>query len=274
MEKVLIAIPCFNCHAQIQRTLLDLEKSMANVAIKFNVLLLDNGSEDGTVEAAMAIATNLPIGELVIIAKNEMNYGLGGSQKIAFRFASNLGFSHLAVLHGDHQADPFDLPRLLDVSVKNGGASVLGARFQDLSRLNAYSRIRTVGNLLLNGLYSAVSGKKIFDMGSGLNVFRISDVPMASINQCGNGFTFNMNLLLEMISNKIDFCFSPISWRTTDQVSNARALNVGITSLIILARWALNLPGDKSDTQALTFKSHVVFPYKSELPLGTSDQNT
>ncbi len=51
-EKLLVFIPCYNCALQIGRVLAQLKGPLAQRFAE--VLVLDNGSKDGTVAAAIA----------------------------------------------------------------------------------------------------------------------------------------------------------------------------------------------------------------------------
>ncbi|MNL40994.1 hypothetical protein D3C87_1633790 [compost metagenome] len=79
------------------------------------------------------------------------------------------------------------------------------------------------------------------DLGSGLNVFNVSSFDLHRVTGYSNGFTFNMDLLLDTIEKRLSFQYSPITWTEFDQVSNARNFKVGWATLKTLLRWRLGL---------------------------------
>lgn len=237
--RVAVGIPAYNCQLQIERVLKELDSVISSKIGIQSVFVIDNRSSDLTIQAALKAVLQMKNSGLVEVYRNFENAGLGGSHKVAFTLARNKDMTHLLILHGDHQAAPRDIPSLLQAS---DGSSVLGSRFSEISKLKGYSFVRTAGNLALNALYSVFTFKKITDLGSGLNLFRISDFAESDLQNFDNGFAFNMDLLLYLIRTRTAFTYVPISWSTTDQISNAKALQVGLKTLKKLFLWLLRIP--------------------------------
>lgn len=240
--KIVITVPCYQCENQIERNLREVEDILSSHPEIFLVMLIENRGADNTVAVAQKCIETLPNKEKYRFYQNKKNYGLGGSHKIAFELALASGATHMIFLHGDHQATAKDIPALIKKSLLHKNKTVLGARFQDLAKLQGYSAIRTYGNLALNLLYSLFCGRKIYDLGSGLNLFRLSDFAAREYQGFDNGFTFNMDLLLFMVRQGKLFIYEPIHWSTTDQRSNADALRVGLKTLRALLYWLLRVP--------------------------------
>jgi glycosyltransferase involved in cell wall biosynthesis len=239
--RVLVAIPCYCCANQIARVLLGFSEALTQRVDK--VLLLDNQSVDETVPVAEATISQLACQEKFQIVVNERNLGLGGSQKNAFATAQRLGFDYVAILHGDDQAKTEELCHLIDEASRNPEiGAILGSRFSRKSKRQNYSRLRLTGNIALNWLYTVLSLQKTTDLGSGLNLFRVSALNKISFHNFSDGFTFNMDLLLALYRHRIPVRFVPISWREQDQVSNANIFRVGWASLKTVILWRLGFP--------------------------------
>lgn len=231
MEKILVGVPCYNCAPQIVRVIAAL--SELQLPATMTVVFVDNGSTDGTLEAVLAAATHLP---RYLVLKNLRNYGLGGSQRILFGHALAHGFDRVAILHGDDQAVPAELALLLG-HVAERRCHVLGSRFSAGARRIGYQRSRVLGNLGLNLFFSVVLRRRIEDLGSGLNLFDVELLRQIDLRTLGRGFSFNFELLLSFIDHRQPFEFYPITWRETDQTSNARNLRVAASMLSSWARW-------------------------------------
>jgi hypothetical protein len=182
------------------------------------------------------------------VVQNDHNYGLGGSHKKALLWAEAMQADYLAVLHGDDQAKTEELGDLIQEAEKHPEASaILGSRFQMRSRRRGYSFARVLGNVGLNILYSAICGRSTKDLGSGLNLFRMSDLSDHRFLSFSDGMTFNIDLLLDYFSKGSVIRYFPISWSETDQKSNANAIRVGVTALQCLFQWRLGVgPRDRS----------------------------
>ncbi len=234
--KVLLFIPAYNCEHQLKRVLNAVAK---DAAIFKEVLIVDNGSTDGSVQAVIKAASQIPTAFTLV--QNRQNLNLGGSHKVAFRYAIENGFDFLVVLHGDDQADIKDvLPLLKNIEVDTAADCWLGSRFMRGSRLHGYSSIRTLGNWFFNGLFSFVTGRWISDLGSGLNVYSVRSLASAHWTGFKNNLTFNYFLTLAYAHWRWNCTFFPITWRETDQVSNVRAFRQVREMLVLLFHYIFN----------------------------------
>jgi dolichol-phosphate mannosyltransferase len=234
-SKLLVFIPCYNCEAQISRVLAQFTVPIANWFSE--VLILDNGSKDNTIEVAIESAKKTlhsAPGLTITIGKNLANYNLGGSHKVAFKYALQNNFTHVVVLHGDDQGSIHDLARILESREHESFDACLGARFMAKSRLKGYSLFRITGNLIFNMLFSIGSGRKIQDLGSGLNIFGQRIIRNPSIYKYADDLRFNIYLLLGIINDRMNAKYFPISWREDDQVSNVRMLSQALATFNLL----------------------------------------
>jgi glycosyltransferase involved in cell wall biosynthesis len=228
MDRILVFIPCYNCERQIGRVL----EQFRNVppGTFEAVLVLDNGSRDDTVRAAI---NALPAvgGSRGIVARNRENYNLGGSHKATFAYAEEQGFTHVVVLHGDDQGRIEDALPLLASGSHRTHDACLGARFLADSRIDGYSHVRRIGNRVFNLVFSIVLRRRVADLGSGLNVFRRTIFPAEVTAHLPDDLYFNPYLLVSMVDRGMGIMFFPISWREDDQVSNVRMASQALKTL-------------------------------------------
>jgi glycosyltransferase involved in cell wall biosynthesis len=237
--KVILAIPCYNCHKQISRTLNALDTNLIKKIHK--IIIIDNKSKDNTLEEIKSSLKKSPFLSKVSIYQNEENYGLGGSFKSFIKEANENQATYLAFLHGDDQACAKDLSDMLDLpGIKDETLdAVLGARFMKESTLENYSIVREYGNKFLNIIFSAFLRKRIYEIGSGLNIYKLSSLPTREILTWPNHIAFDINLLFILIKKNI--LFYPIRWKEADQISNAKNIETGITVLWMLLKHLLKL---------------------------------
>lgn len=218
-DKILLFIPAYNCEKQIVRVLEQLDPAI--MAFVTKVIVVNNRSTDKTEEAVtdfMHSHANLPI----TLLRNRENYGLGGSHKVAFEYAISHGYDYVIVLHGDDQGDISDLLPVLAKGYYRKHDCILGARFMRGSKLSGYSAVRTVGNVVYNLLFSYVTGKKIYDLGSGLNMYSVKMLKSDFYRKFPDNLMFNYLMILAAQYYGHDIRFYPISWREDDQVSNVK----------------------------------------------------
>lgn len=234
--KLLLAIPAYRCAKQIQRVIEQLAQESSLRSHIDMVMVFDNQSPDDTATCALETVRRLNLETWVQIVRNRENYGLGGTHKLIFTTAQKEGFDYVIVMHGDDQALPSDILKLIPKMKENYDA-ILGARFAKGSRRINYSLTRTYGNIALNKIYSFVTGKRILDLGSGLNAFKVSRLSSLSLEKFSNDLAFNFDLLLDLIQKKLRIIYVPITWREEDQVSNAKSFKMGKRALKILIEW-------------------------------------
>ncbi|MEM9045662.1 MAG: glycosyltransferase family 2 protein [Pseudomonadota bacterium] len=235
---ILVFIPMFNCAPQIPRVLKQLHRPEVAALVE-GVVCIDNRSDDGTAEAAKEALSHLPIRSRVLL-RNDQNYGLGGSHKTAIAFARREGYDHLIVLHGDDQGSIVDMLEPLNQGLHKEVDFLMGARFMPGSRLEGYSLIRTVANHVFNIIFSIISGKRLYDLGSGLNLFRISAFDDGFHQRFADNLTFNYYLILAVASRGHSLRFFPLTWREEDQVSNAKLGKMGFQILGLLWQRTVN----------------------------------
>ena len=232
MHKILVVVPTYNCRDQILKVLTDIKK----YAIPDNVTIwiVDNLSQDGTFESAKKFIHESNLTRIYAYQSVENN-NLGGTHKIGFNEAINNGYEFVAIFHGDNQANYLDLIAILkseELSASKG--SILGARFAKGSKLRGYSKMRILGNLVLNCIYSMFTFHKLLDLGSGLNVYRVKDLQRIDFHGFSDSLTFNYELILAIVELGLPFKYVPISWSNDDQVSNARNLEIFFKGVRIL----------------------------------------
>lgn len=239
MTRVLVAIPCYNCCEQIQRVLIGFDNLL--LARVEEVILVDNQSSDGTLASAMKFLDQFPQSKIKLY-RNKMNYGLGGTFKLVMSYAKKNSFDSVIFLHGDAQAETDEVSLFLDGLEKDPEcAAFLGARFMPQSRLVGYSKLREFGNRGLNLLFTLLTFKRVYDIGSGLNAYNMHRIDLAEMEKLPDHLAFDVSLLLYYIERKYKIRFLPITWKEEDQISNAKNIDTGIRVLSLLIRWRLGI---------------------------------
>lgn len=259
-ERILLFIPAYNCERQIPRVVGQLTPEA--LAWVDEVIIVNNRSTDATEAVAIAALRGVP-GLNAKVLRNDGNYGLGGSHKVAFNYALAHGFDYCVVLHGDDQGAIADsLPHLAEGAHRNLDC-LLGARFARGSKLTGYSVFRTVGNRVFNLLYSMVSGRWITDLGAGLNLYAVAALTDRFYLRCADDLTFNYHMLLRSIAAGWRIRFFPLEWREADQTSNVKLVRQALRVLFIALSYGFTraryLRSDYATTSATGYTSTIVF---------------
>ena len=239
-EKTLVFITCYNCERQIPRVLAQFVPEYVDVVDE--ILVLDNRSTDNTLQAAITVAQQNPHYKITVV-KNDTNVNLGGSHKVAFDYAEKNGFDYAVILHGDDQGRIADVIPQLRAGTHRNVDFLMGARFLPASKTPGYSPIRILGNWVFNVLFSVISGRLVYDLGSGLNVFHVKALADKTYLKFPDRLTFNFYFLAWMLLTHQKFTYFPLEWREEDQVSNARLTK--IAGELIKVMWQFATMGKK-----------------------------
>lgn len=237
MDKILLFIPMYNCEKQIVRVLGQLNEDILKYINQ--VIVVNNRSTDNGENTAIEYCkehSNIP----VKVLRNDENYGLGGSHKVAFQYAINNGFDYVIVLHGDDQGDISNILPYLKSREYEKYDCFLGARFMKGSKLQGYSKFRTFGNRVYNALFSIGCGYKVYDLGSGLNMYRVDILKDKFYLKYKDNLVFNYCMVMGQAFYKYKVKFFPIIWREDDQVSNVKMVNQAMIVLKLLGSFILN----------------------------------
>jgi glycosyltransferase involved in cell wall biosynthesis len=213
-ETVTIVVPAFNE-----------ADSVANVVTAMlasdpwhEVLVIDDGSTDGTGEAARRAGAR--------VVRHPYNKGNGAAVKTAIRSAST---EWIAIVDGDGQHPAEDARRL--VSRCGDFDLVIGARDPKTQATHG----RRVGNAVLNWLASYLTERPIPDLTSGFRVAR-RDYLLEFIHLLPNGFSTPTTTTLAFIKAGYNVTFEPIGARQRVGKSKIRLASDGAKFLLILLK--------------------------------------
>lgn len=261
MDRILLFIPMYNCEKQIVRVLAQLRGEAS--AYLTQVIVVNNRSTDGGEQAVIDWLKANPLPMPVTLLRNDANYGLGGSHKVAFAYALEHGFDYVIVLHGDDQGDIANLLPYLKSGEYRDYDCFLGARFMKGSRLDGYSAFRTFGNRVYNLMFSVGAGRLVYDLGSGLNMYRVSALKSRYYLRFKDNLMFNCYMLLAIRELRQKARFFPIVWRETDQVSNVKMVSQATKTVLMLADYLRKRPrllwGEHRDKVIEAYTAQEIF---------------
>lgn len=237
MERILLFIPCYNCEKQIIRVLRQLDNGV--IEYFSEIIMINNRSTDKTEEVIrewMECHKAVPFKLL----RNDENYGLGGSHKVAFQYAADNSFDYVVVLHGDDQGDIHDSLPVIKKKLYRKYDCCLGARFMKGSILEGYSKFRTLGNKIYDILFSLVCGFNVKDLGSGLNIYKVEMLKNKFYLRFPDNLMFNYCMIMAIQYYRQKAMFFPISWREDDQISNVKLFSQAKNVLGMLISYMLN----------------------------------
>jgi hypothetical protein len=143
----------------------DEERSVAQVVSEIravdpgiDVLVVDDGSHDGTAVAAEAAGAR--------VVRLPFNLGIGGSVQTGFRYAAEHGYELAVRLDGDGQHDPTQLPKIIAPVLAGEADICVGSRFAGEEGYRS-SASRRIGIRILARTVSLLTHQRVTDTTSG-----------------------------------------------------------------------------------------------------------
>jgi glycosyltransferase involved in cell wall biosynthesis len=204
------------------------EKNLAALIAKINalglpaaeIIVVDDGSTDRSGDIALAAGAN--------VIRHPYNIGNGAAVKSGIRAARG---QQLALMDGDGQHQPEDLPKLLAAS--DNYHMVVGARAKG-SKLRVH---RYAANGLYNLLASYVTKFKVKDLTSGFRVLSRVDA-LGFIDLLPNTFSYPTTLTLAFLRSGLTVKYVPIQTLYRSGQSKISLLADGVRFLLIITKIA------------------------------------
>jgi glycosyltransferase involved in cell wall biosynthesis len=167
-----VVVPLFNEEESVRPLYAAIVAGVEPLGVSFEIVLVDDGSRDGTARVADEIARADP---RVCLVKFRRNYGQ--TPAMAAGIAEARG-EIIVTMDGDLQNDPADIGQLL-ARIDEGNDIVVGWRYDRQDKLWT----RKVPSRIANALIAKVTGVPIRDNGCSLKAYRaclIKQIPLYS----------------------------------------------------------------------------------------------
>jgi glycosyltransferase involved in cell wall biosynthesis len=165
------------------------------------VLVVDDASEDRTFAIGREYQEAHPAIRMTVL-RNEHNQGYGGNQKVGYAYAIAEGFDFVAMVHGDGQYAPEELPRLVEPLRRGQADAVFGSRMMD--RFGALKGgmplYKYVGNKILTTVQNALLGTRLSEFHSGYRVYATEALERIPFQLNSNDFHFDTEIIIQLLN--------------------------------------------------------------------------
>lgn len=188
MDRKVVIIPTYNEKENIEAII----RKVFSLDGEYNVLIIDDGSPDGTAGIVKGLIKEFP--ERLSIIERAGKQGLGTAYLTGFRWALENGYDYIFEMDADFSHNPEDLPRLYEACAKCGGVAI-GSRYCDgISVVNW-----PIGRILMSYFASiyvkTILGMKIHDCTAGFKCYSrkaLEAIDLDDVRMKGYGFQIEM----------------------------------------------------------------------------------
>ncbi len=231
-HRVIAVMPAYNAERTLASTLADMPPGCVD-----EVILVDDGSKDRTVEAAREM------GLTVIV--HPQNRGYGGNQKTCYREALARGADIVVMIHPDYQYDSRVIPHAVGFIELGICDVVLGNRVR--SRQEALTGGMPLYKYLCNRVLTTAEnfalGQNLGDFHSGFRVYRREVLETIAYEGNSDDFVFDTEFLVQAVHHGFRLGDIPVPVRYFAEASSInfrRSLKYGFSTLGAVGRYWLN----------------------------------
>lgn len=225
---LLLIIGTYNEAATVQYALQRAFAACHAAGIRLDVLVVDDGSPDGTGKLVAKLAKAQPA---IHLLERPNKLGLGSALREGVGWG--LEGDHLAFgfMDADLSHDPNDLPRL--VAALDGADLAIGSRYVGGGAVMGWPRFRLWLSRLGNFYVRAATGVRTMDSTSGFRVFRRPLIESIGIDRMhSEGYSFEIDLTLRSWRSGYRVVEVPITFR-----ERAEGVSKMSTGVVVEAIW-------------------------------------
>ena len=195
-----IVIPTYNEKENIEkmiRTLLALEHS-------FDVLVVDDGSPDGTGAIVKGLQAEFP--DRVFLIERSGKLGLGTAYITGFKWALKEGYEYIFEMDADFSHNPDDVPRLYAACAEEGADLSVGSRYVTGVNVVNWPMGRVLMSYFASKYVRIITGLPIHDTTAGFKCYRrqvLETIELDKIRFKGYAFQIEMKFTAYQCGFKI-----------------------------------------------------------------------
>ena len=200
----IVIIPTYNEKENIEKII----RAVFALDKCFHVLVIDDGSPDGTASIVHGLMQN-EFQDRLFILERSGKLGLGTAYITGFKWALQQDYDYIFEMDADFSHDPNDLPRLYAACHDEGYDLAIGSRY--VSGVNVVNW--PIGRVLMSYFASKyvrfVTGFNVHDTTAGFKCYKrrvLETIPLDEVRFKGYGFQIEMKYTAYKIGFKIHQC--------------------------------------------------------------------
>ena len=200
MDKKVVIIPTYNEKENIEAIL----RRVFSLEGDYHVLVIDDGSPDGTAAIVKDLQTAFP--ERLHMIERAGKLGLGTAYLTGFKWALANGYDYVFEMDADFSHDPDDLPRLYKACAEAGADLAIGSRYCNGVSVVNWPIGRIVMSYYASVYVRMVLGMKVYDTTAGFKCYSrkvLETIDLDNVQMKGYGFQVEMKYTAYKLGFKV-----------------------------------------------------------------------
>jgi glycosyltransferase involved in cell wall biosynthesis len=220
---VVVVMPAYNAGRTLRLTYEELPKDTVNL-----VILVDDGSTDGTLEVARQLGLSIFV--------HNRNYGYGANQKTCYTEALRARADVVVMVHPDYQYDPTLLPDLIEPIVNGSADVVLGSRLKSGDAIaQGMPWWKFIANRFLTGVENLAFGLSLSEYHTGYRAFRREVLETVNFAANSDSFVFDQEIIAQTVAARFRIAEIAVPARYFAEASSAGFIASSVYGLRILS---------------------------------------
>ena len=189
MDRKLVIIPTYNEKENIEAII----RKVFSLDGEFHVLVIDDGSPDGTAGIVKGLQAEFP--ERLHLIERSGKLGLGTAYLTGFRWALDHGYDYIFEMDADFSHNPDDLLRLYLACTDGGADLAVGSRYCNGVSVVDWPMSRIIMSYFASTYVRSILRLKVFDTTAGFVCYSrrvLETMDLDGVRMKGYGFQIEM----------------------------------------------------------------------------------
>ncbi|QXC62290.1 polyprenol monophosphomannose synthase [Aquihabitans sp. G128] len=202
-----------------------------------HVLVVDDGSPDGTADLAAAAGEEL--GQIDVLRRTQKS-GLGPAYRAGFTWGLDHGHDVLIEMDADGQHDPAVLPQLVAAVGEGGFDLAIGSRYVPGGAVPGWPRNRRLLSQWGNRYIGLMLKLPVRDATAGFRAYRRSIIEKIGLDRVrADGYGFQIEMAYEVAKAGGTITEIPITFRDRALGVSKMSPNIVTEALVLVTRWGV-----------------------------------
>ena len=226
----LVVLPTYNEILNVEKML----RALRGVVPDCSILVVDDGSPDGTAQRVRDVANEM--GSIELLERTSKS-GLGGAYRAGFRWGLDHGYDSFVEIDCDFSHDPAALPTLLRTASTH--EVVIGSRYVPGGSIPQWTLMRRLLSRGGNQYATIMLGLHVSDSTAGFRVYSKSALEKIGFETVtADGYGFQIEMTYRARRHGASIIEVPISFSDRERGQSKMSSAIVVEALWLVTKWA------------------------------------